>query len=418
MALSRAAECNWVFGAYLLLYLSFASFQPVNTLHEGLVYDGQHYFAMARQTPRDLPPKAPAPFVYRVGTPMLAAAIAKPLDWVLARGFDHVNTAATLTTVLLLSLWLRRHVAEPAARLLVVIFFMVSPHGPMRFANYYPINVDPAGLMFVMAGLVALDWLRCRPTVVRVAAVSFLVTAGVAFREVVLVVGLMALLLRVAPRTRYRAFAWMPLAGGLVMLFSIRAWVVETHSDYSTLVEVARWSREKSVIQFILAWFLAYGPALTLILFQARASIRTLWARPDWLVYLVAGAAAALFGGSDTERLLVFVSPIVYLLMAQSLTRSGFPMTSPAVAILVVLQLVSFRVFVPIGAPTPPPNVVGTEWNRLPTELAKLSSYDSLWTQFCGAETLRFYLVWFGALAIGIVAVSRLAGRRRGGESP
>lgn len=415
MPLSRASEWCWILGAYLMLHLSFAAFQPVNQRNDGLMYDGLYYFEMATQTPRQLPPQAPAPFVYRVGTPLVAASIAKSLDWVIASGFDRVNVMAGAMTVVLLTVWLGRHVTAAWTRVLVIIFFMVEPHSPMRFANYYPINVDPAALMFLVAGLVALDWLGERPSAGRALAVAILVAIGVAFRELVLVVGVMAL--ATSRRPGAWAYAWWPLAAGTITFLAIRWWVVATPSDYSAFGEIQRWWRHKNAVHYGLAWFLVFGPLLTLVVFQARASARALLARPDWLVGLVLVGLAALFGGSDTERLLVFASPFVYLLMARALARSGIQPTSGVMAVMVLAQLISSRAFMALGGPPPPPSVVGTEWNRLAAELTWAASYDSLWTQFCGPGAIRFYLVWFGVLAAGIVAASRWAERQRAAES-
>jgi hypothetical protein len=64
------------------------------------------------------------------------------------------------------------------------------------------------------------------------------------------------------------------------------------------------------------------------------------------------------------------------------------------------------RVFLPLGTWTMP-HVAGTEWNRVPSVVRWLSTYESLWTQFCGPVAIRWYLVWFGALTVIVVAALR-----------
>lgn len=412
MAISRATEWSWILGAGLLLHLFFASFQPVTVAHGGLAYDGQHYYAMAQQTPRQLPPRADAPFVYRIGTPLLSAAVAKSLDWVIAAGFDRVNLAANLLTVILLTVWLQRHVADAAARVLVVVFFMVEPHSPMRFAYYYPVFVDPAAQMFLVAGLIALDWFRERAGFARALGVTALVGAGVVFREVVLVIAVAALF---TPRGRWaerlRAGAWLPLLGGGLVLAAIHSWVIASHSAYSTTGEVLRWLREKAPWQYIIAWFLVFGPLLVMPMVAAGTSLRRLRERPDWLVYLLAVAVLAWIAGSDTERIVVFASPIVYLLMANGMVAAGLAKRSPLLTACVLAQLISSRIFVPIGGPTAPPIVGTTEWNRLAGSLTWISTYDSLWSQFCGSPALVAYAVWYGVIGVAIVAWLRLQRR-------
>ncbi len=407
MPIPRAAEWSWILGACLLLNLSFASFQPVNRSNGGLAYDGQHYYAMARQTPRDLPPRGAAPFVYRIGTPFLAAALAKTQDWVIAAGFDRVNLAANLLTVILLTVWLRRHVADAVGRVLVVVFFMVEPHSPMRFAYYYPIYVDPAALMFLVGGLLGLDWFAARPGFTRAVGLATLISVGVAFREVVLVIAV-AMLFVPSPgwMARARSFVWLPLACGTIVLVAIHAWAIalDTPSNYTTLGEVRRWLSEKSVTQYILAWFLVFGPLLVLPFCYGKASVRLLINRPDWLAYLTVLATLAWVGGSDTERLVVFASPVVYLLIASGLGWMGIAATSPVMAVFVLAQLISSRIFVPIGGPAAPPVVGTTEWNRTASQINWVSTYDSLWSQFCGSEAIAAYLLWYGVLGAGVVA--------------
>ena len=82
----RTAEWCCALFAFLVLNLSYAGSQPLNNFlesnaHEELGADGQVYQAMAKGLPRELPPPGVAPFVYRLGTPFLAATLAKSQDW-------------------------------------------------------------------------------------------------------------------------------------------------------------------------------------------------------------------------------------------------------------------------------------------------------------------------------------------------
>jgi hypothetical protein len=405
--LSRTTEWLWVLGACAFLHLFYSSLQPVTGSHEGLAFDGQHYFAMAQQTPRHLPPHADAPFVYRIGTPMAAAAIAKSLDWVLAEGFDVVNRTSAVITVVLFALWLRRHLQDASLRILMIVFFMIAPHLPMRFAYFYPINVDSAALMFLMMGLVALDLLEDQWTSLRLLLVAAIVGVGVVFREIVLVIGLAAVVRHLAfPKDRRRWASVVPLLAGLMIYSAIRAWVMPTPSTYGETAEVMRWLRQKTVIQVIVAWLLTFGPALILAVCRMKTSLRSLLERPDWAVIVVVVGALAIVGGSDTERVLVFTAPLVFLLIGRAWATTPFGLTSVAGFLLVSAQLLMARVFLPLGTWTMP-HVAGTEWNRVPSVVRWLSTYESLWTQFCGPVAIRWYLVWFGALTVIVVAALR-----------
>lgn len=410
MPVPLLTEWSWILGACLLLNLSFASDQRVTSVRGGLGLDGVQYYAMARQIPRELPPKAATPFVYRLGTPFLAAALAKSQDWVIAAGFDRVNFAANLLTISLLTVWLRRHVASAFARVLVVIFFMVEPHSPMRFAYYYPVYVDPAAITFLMAGLLGLDWFELRRGFPRAAGITLLVAVGVAFREVVLVVGIAMLFVKHDGwADRLKSCAWLPLVTGTAVFAAIQVWTgVDAGAG-----EVRRWLTEKTLLQLVLAWFLVFGPLLIVPIYYARASLRLLVQHPGWLAYLAVLAPLAWVGGSDTERLIVFASPVVYLLIANGLALTGLGATSPIAVGLVVAQLISSRLFLPIEGPLASAVVESQEWTRLPSALTWLARYDSLWTQFCGPAALHAYAVSYGLISLGMVVILHYVTRRQ-----
>ena len=423
MTVSRATEWSWILIAFLFVTVGYAASQPINHLHESNSHeergaDGQIYHSMASHAPRELPPQGIAPFVYRLGTPLLVAVVAKSQDWVIGAGFDRVDLVFNLVSVILLTLLLQRHVANAMARVVVVAAFLVEPHSPIRFSYFHPLLVYPTTLTWLLAGLLAVDWFESRPGPARAGLVAVLVAIGVTFDQVMLVVGVSVLFCRVPGlgsagaggptkwRDRFAALdatgAWLPLVCGVVTLTAIHAWVVATPSDYSLLAEALRWLHEKSVLRYGLAWFLAFGPLLVFPIYFWRRSVGFLRERPAWLAFLVMFAVLAWLGGGDTERLLVLASPVVYTLIARAVP--SFAGDSAALAGLALLQALSSRVFSPIGGPVPPPQV-GTEvWERLGwAEASWALSYENMWSQWCAPSMVGVYMLWYGFAGAWIV---------------
>lgn len=426
LTISRSAEWCCALFAFLLLNLVYAGTQPLNNFlnsnaHEELGVDGQVYHAMARDFPRELPPHGVAPFVYRLGTPVLAATLAKSQDWVISAGFDRLNVALNLLSVALLLLLMQRHVSSVVVRLLVVIAFMVEPHSPLRFSYFQPLSVEPSVIVALLAGLLGIEWFHSRPTSGRAVVVALIVTAGVAFHEVVLVIGVCLLFSANAAtvagqprrsrtwREKWQAVertgAWLPLISGVAMLGVIHAWVIATPSDYSASADALHWLREKSILRFIVAWFLVFGPALAMPIYFWRRSASFLREQPALLVYLSAFVAWAWVGGGDTERFLVMASPVIYLVIGRAMSWGEVRPAAVPAACLALAQALSWRVFSPIGGPVAPPEIGGEVWERFGSAGAAWAlSYDNMWSHYSAPSMIGAYVLWYGVTASGVFA--------------
>jgi hypothetical protein len=405
--MSRAVEWCWILVALFLLNLTFASTQPVDA-REGLGEGGGIYHAIARTTPRILPPQGESPFVYRFGTPLLVAAVAKSRDWVISAGFDRVNVFANAISVLLLAWLLQRHVAGAIARLIVLGAFMLAPHSPVRLAYFHPLSVDATTLALLLAGLATLEWYQSRPSPVRAAPLAILVAGGVIVHEVMLVIGMATLFAALTSTWRgslRHTGARLPLAAGLIVFAILLAWITPTPSQFSLATDAAR---GKSPWQFAVAWFLVFGPLLALPLYFWRQSRQWLVDRPGYLVYLVILAAFAMFRAAETERYLVYASPVVWILIARSIEWARLDAASPAMPTVVGLQALSFRAFVPIGGPLDPPQIGGEVWERLGhAGAASVLSSANLWSEFCSPTMLMFYVLWYALTSVVVITLVR-----------
>jgi hypothetical protein len=395
--MTRAAEWCWILAAFAVLNLSYAGSQRAHP-REGLGGEGRMYHDIARSLPRELPPPGIAPFVQRIGTPMLVAGVAKSLDWVISAGFDRLGILFNLVSVVLLALLLQRHVGSLFARFVVLGAFMLAPHSPIRLAYFHPLSIDPETLAWLLAGLVAIEWYEDEPSPRRAGVVAALTAIGVVFHEAVLVIGLAALVVR-------RAAGWLPVISGAVALWAIHAWSAATSSEFSLAADAVR---GKSPWQYAIAWFLVFGPLLAMPLVSWRRTMDFLRSRPAMFVYLAIFAVFAWFRDGETERMLVYASPVVWILVARAIEWARPSPAAAATGAVLMLQALSFRIFSPIGGPIDPPSA-GTEiWERLGwAGMSWTLSDANMWTQFCALAMLGFHAVWHGLASIAVIALLR-----------
>jgi hypothetical protein len=192
------------------------------------------------------------------------------------------------------------------------------------------------------------------------------------------------------------------LVAGVMTLAIIRAWVAVEPSPYSFASNVLYWMRWKTPAQLILSPLLVFGPLIVLPVWFWSGTLHRLRGRLDLLIYLLSFGVLAWIGGSDTERFLVFASPVVWWLIASALDQGR---TGRAwFWLAVVTEMLSFRVFLPIiGGPR---LIDGVEsvWTRLPRSLAWLSNYDSFWSFSLVRQEMVALGAWYGAVALALLA--------------
>lgn len=409
MTMSRRAEWAWILLACLLLNLTYTATQPVDHFNSAFGAGGRAYQSMAANALRGQPLQEAAPFVYRAGMPLLATGLAETLDWVIRTGFHRLNLGFNLLSVLFLTLLLRRHVDSAFARLVVIVAFLVEPHSPVRLSYFHPVAVDAPVLAGLLAGLLGIDWFRARPAPWRAAALAVFVGVGVTFHEVLLVIGVCVLFVRLPGTTpgtgltgwherwaaMERSGIWLPLVSGVASLTVIHAWVIATPSDYSASAEVVRWLGDKSLLRYGLAWLLVFGPLLAVPIYYWRRSTAFLGEQPEFLAYLSVFVVAAWVGTGDTERMLVFASPVIYVLIGRALTWAAAGPVSVAMLTLLTAQAISSRIFSPIAGRDA---LTGT-WDRLGLGIiARGLSYENLWSQSSAPAMVGVYLLWYAVI--------------------
>ncbi|HTL71526.1 MAG TPA: hypothetical protein VL404_09575 [Candidatus Eisenbacteria bacterium] len=336
----RIESLEWVLALILFGAVTCAGFvfQKPITVNRGLGYDGIHYYKTAEQFSKGSLPRGGSPYIYRLGTPFLAALVSGKN---LIAGFKSVNLAAAALSAVLLTVWLRSHVAGGTVRFLLAALFITQWHAPARFAHYYPVLVDSCAFVFLIAGLLAIDrggtdgrsrWNILLP------ALSF---AGLLFRDLTAVIPLAALVK--APRA---VRSWAALAAAGLAAWTASHLATRTGGEPGAIKVILHWVSAKKVPGYLLAWLIAFGPVIFLPIYAWRSSLAYLRRNAHLAVYLSAFAVLGYVGGSDTERLLYFSMPVVYALIGRAIEekRAVFVFL-PALALLVVSQCIAQRIF-------------------------------------------------------------------------
>jgi hypothetical protein len=385
------------------------------------------------------PIRGEAPFVYRIGTPWLAALINPPLKWMTAgwpdalvdhwAGLDDVmpfyviNSAASLAIALLLLTYLGYFVRSAGVRVLLVLMWMSEWHTPVRFLYFYPVNVEPLFLVCVLTGLILLEEARSHPPARAFAFVSAVTVIGTLCRESMALLAVAALASR-HPIALIKARNWRTLAVvaapvlAAVAALALTRYLVEPTNDYRAWSEPLMVLRTKPPESWFLAWFFTFGPAaMALMVVSWRPLLALLRGRPEMLTWVIGCGLLAYAGGTDTERILAWSMPVVYVMVGTAIERQWpllrqMPITATA---LVVVHLCSARVFwtIPMaGDEAQAMSGLGFDLSSLAALADKFliidNYYANLWSNFGSRPLHAVTLVW----DVAFVAAVWLALRR------
>lgn len=387
-------------------------------------------------TEQRYPIAAEAPFVYRIGTPWLASVInpavkqviSGPYDALIdtATGLDDVppfyviNIAAALIFSLLLLRYLRFFIFSAALRLFLLAMWLVQWHAPPRWVYFNPVNVEPLFLVAVVAALIQIELQRDSSTWRAAARLVPLTVLGTLCRESMVLLPLAFIAsrkpLEILERRDWHNGAWgmAPLVSAIAALAFTRMIATPTN-DYHAWSEPWRMLRDKPLDSWLLAWFFTFGPPAIALLAAAAPELgRFLRTRPDMLVWLAGCAVLGFIGGTDTERILGWAAPVVYVLIGISIASRGRVLlrTPGVIVVLLVLQLLSARLFWPVPQGFEESQPLGLAFNRealyefADRILVIEHHYSNLWS-FFGSRilhlaTLAADVVFTGGLALWI----------------
>ena len=416
---------------------------------ERLYADAQIYQTVAVQFfESKIPITAQVPWAYRVATPWLAAmlrpVVARALPDLDAKVEDAsgmlgvtpflvINIVASAVATLLLLLYLRRFVDSSIVRIVLVIAWVATWHAPVRWAYFYPANVDALFMVFLIAGLLIIEAWRGRSPVAAAFLLAPVVFAGTLVREAMVLVPIAFGIAQMDAARRDRRTERL-VASAVPIIAMVLAWLfvrsIVTPVGHQQWAEVGTILRNKPIWTWVLGWFFTFGPPVIALIVAGRMEV---WAflrsRPEIGGHVAAcGVLGYIAGtGSDTERLLAWAAPAMYVLAGHAIAARRFVLARMPLllALLVVVEIASSRVLwaIPVGVDRAKPfTSLEPSWSALLAIADKFlvihNYYSNLWSFFGSrpvhAATLAFDL----ALTVGVAAWINRAWQRHTSTSP
>lgn len=375
----------------------------------GIRWDATEYLAMAHQFVAGEGFVAAAPFVYRLGFPVLAAVIS-PTDPV--AGMRVVSVASGLVSVLLMWRWLLGFRMSSVLRIALVALFAMQFHGPLRFGIFFSTVTYSLAWVFLLLGLILFREAARRPRRSPLLTIAILATCftGTLVRETMIIVPLAMLFMRTRParaQGRYLIVALCALASCLTALWATRL-VAEPTGDYEFVTTAVGWVGTKSVLEMAAALFLTFGPMLAVLAVNPRATLAFLERNRELAALMAIAATLAVAGGTNTELFWYWAAPAVLAATGVLLTIQAEAFLRPVLALLLLAaQLVSERFFLSIPLeldPVEQPLVILSPLGG--------SSYAQLWSRFASSDILLRVVLTNLAFLAGYVLLARTSTAR------
>ena len=417
---------------------------------ERLYADAQIYQTVAVQFfESKIPITAQVPWAYRVATPWLAAMLRPAVTRTLpdldsevegASGmlgvtpFLLINIVASAAATLLLLLYLRRFVDSSTVRVLLVIAWVATWHAPVRWVYFYPANVDALFMVFLIAGLLIIEVWRRRSPMAAAFLLAPVVFVGTLVREAMVLVPIAFGIAQMDAARRGRRTERL-VAPAVPIIAMVLAWlfvrsIVTPAPGHQQWAEVAAILRNKPIWTWVLGWFFTFGPPVIALIAAGRMEV---WAflrtRPEIGGHVAAcGVLGYIAGtGSDTERLLAWAAPAMYVLAGQAIAARRFVLARMPLllALLIVVEIASSRVLwaIPVGIDRATRFAsLEPSWSALLAIADKFlvihNYYSNLWSFYGSrpvhAATLAFDL----ALTVGVIVWINRAWQRHMSASP
>jgi len=346
--------------------ISFFTQQRIN-VNDGKGWDGVEYFEIAKEISEGKVITGPAPLVYRVGTPFLASVINKN-D--LLNGFFIANLAANFLSLLLTFAYLKIYLKNFYVIIALVIFYLFHWMCNTRFIYYYPSITDPWGLTFLLSGLVLIEKYRRDKSNICILFLCLISFTGVLFREFVIIIPIAFLFVNNPFDKRDLFFTnlrklffedkikFLPLVAGTAGVLLTRLFTENTGTDYSFLKTVIYFIYNKSLTQYIHAWFFAVGPAIALLVYFYKDVFRFAFENQYMLILLTGAFVLSFTGGSDTGRLILWFIPLILLFEGKVIEENIHIFSKPFLIIcLIVFQIFSMKAIITIPQPIMNPDI-------------------------------------------------------------
>ncbi len=315
--------------AFILTNVLVAIIEEPISYHNGLGWDGVHYAKVTEDFRAGMPPDAPQPFVNRIGVPFLASLFESDI----VSTWRALGLLANTLALFLLYVLLCFYFQNKWLRLLLLLLFIIPFDSVVRRVWVDAVSTDQWDKVFLFSGLIILHRIRQNgwrySSILLLSLIGFV---GVFFREIVLIIPLAALFvtnplditphpLRINRILLPPLASLIPLAASLLGLCIVKLVIVPQQGEFF-LHTALNWLYSKSLPDYLLGWFIAFGPVLILPLYQWKTSTRFLLAHQHLFIYLSLFSILGWIGGSATYRLLQWTMPVIFILVGLAIQAS------------------------------------------------------------------------------------------------
>lgn len=330
--------------------------QEIISLNNGLGWDGIHYADLTEDFLKNQELNTEMPFTYRIGIPFLASLINEDIifSWRL------LGICANFISLLVLWYFLKFFISRYIIRILLFILFLFPFHSYIVLPYYHPVQLDSFDFLIIISSLLLIQMYKVYRKNFLIYILSLFMFAGVFIREFVVVIGFCFLFLnnplKLVKGSKLIFYIKLPekqfilpLLSGFLGIILIKNIVVRPNDHFFLEVAVA-WFMTKTIPDYLVAVFIAYSPAVFLIIYFWREFLNFLKSNQTFLIYLLCVLIVSFIGGSATYRLLKWGSPLILVCIGIILEKNinFFLENKMFSAVLILSIIVSQRFLIPI----------------------------------------------------------------------
>jgi len=321
-------------------------FQPQITHNEGLGWDGRDYYKVALDFKNNNFPEARAPFVYRMGTPILVSQFF-PND--MQFGFKIINLSASILAFFALWYFLLIAGSNSLLRVLLMLSYITYWQNPMRMTFFYPIHSDPVAVLFLFINLIIAYKIYLNKNNRYIILLTISTFISTFFREITLIPAFVLFLSSIKNERKLKldleSKLFIPVISGIIVII-ITHLIGKATDSYSFFNSAIGWIYRKSTIMYIHSIMLSVGPIAIFGFYFYKDSKRFLSGNKFILYFLLSVLFVSYAGGSDTERLIMWGVPGIYFLLANVIyVNKQFLMSKFLITVVIISQLISNRAF-------------------------------------------------------------------------
>lgn len=397
---------------HIALYLTAVFSQDViSRANNNYGWDGQQYMILTNQYITGEIPSHREPFVLRIGIPWFVATFfsTQPL-----LGWQIITTLTSICCTVLFYAIIYEYVSKPALRIIATFLFLAHWLGPLRYSWYHPVTLDSPLVAITLASIWFVIQYRNTTNILWIIAFTVVNYIGVFIRELPIIhFGMLFLMnpqilyhpIQYLKQTKHQKqlLLYSALTAGAVLIYMSIKQLVNVEQEYSVAFMISKQIlNSDTYIKMLHAWFQTNGLLILFIIFAFSATFQFFRNNLFLLFYLLSIIVLSVISGTDKERFLMWIYPIVLIIVANVVQANLNRFITLWSLIVIYIQLITTRIFWSTPDPGKRFNIIDTTFF---TYLGDNIRFQELWITvnrhtYHRELLLSQYLVMFAVLVI------------------